>query len=182
MPSLTLDEIKKYSPFSTLTFVETGTYMGNTVNNVKSYFDTVYSIEINENYANKAIERFKSNDNVHIIKGDSSVEIEKLCKNIDTPTFFWLDGHWSGGDTGKGDKDCPLIEEINHIVNFCKNKCIIAIDDVRLFGTKINEDWSYISRETLLKIVEPRLESCNYYPSECHPEDRMVLVLKKKLI
>ena len=59
-----------------------------------------------------------------------------------------------------------------------KFDCIITIDDVRLFGTKINEDWSDITRERILDLVKERLISCEYFPSNLYEEDRMVLTLK----
>ena len=64
---------------------------------------------------------------------------------------FFLDGHWSSGDTAKGEKDCPLIEECVGIDKTYKaKKGIVIIDDYRLFGTKINEDWKEITKESIL--------------------------------
>jgi hypothetical protein len=63
-----------------------------------------------------------------------------------------LDGHWSSGDTAKGEKDCPLIEECKSIdLLYKSNKGIILIDDYRLFGTNIDQDWSSITTENILK-------------------------------
>lgn len=180
MPSLTLQEIDTYCPFKTRIFVETGTYMGDTIYNVKSAYEKVYSIELNKSYVERAMRVFEHDRNVHLIHGDSSECMGPLCRSIDAPTFFWLDGHWSGGCTARGAKDCPLLEEIASIVENCKPKCVIAIDDVRLFGTHATEDWSTITRDAVLKLVGDRLETCTYFPSDIHPEDRMVLVLREK--
>ena len=75
--------------------------------------------------------------------------------------YIFLDGHWSGGDTGQSSKDCPLYEEITHINNLFTNDAVIIIDDFRLFGLdksgcKLGEDWSKINKQTLLKGVNNR--------------------------
>lgn len=74
-----------------------------------------------------------------------SLDSSKKC-------IFFLDGHWSSGDTAKGDKDCPLIEECLAIDSlYLSNESIILIDDYRLFNTKINEDWSGINKQSIFK-------------------------------
>jgi hypothetical protein len=178
MPSLTIDEVLQFSKWKSNVFIETGTYLGETISNVVNNFDTVYSIELSSHYAQKAIEKFKNNPKVKIIQGDSSVVIGDLADKVNDSVFFWLDGHWSSGDTARGDLDCPLLEEVKQINNKYKNKCILAIDDVRLFGTNITEDWSNITRDSVLNIVKDRLVSCDYFPSHLNSEDRMVLHLR----
>ena len=178
MPSLTIEEINLFSPFKTNVFVETGTNAGDTIKNVHQFFQKVYSIELDEKYYNNAKETFKHHNNISLLLGDSSKLLGDLCKSIDLPTFFWLDGHWSGGNTGRGEKDCPLLEELKEIVENLKSNCIIAIDDARLFGTNLDQDWSLITRENILTLVKDRLVSCKYFPSSIHKEDRMVLTLK----
>ena len=177
MPLLTYDEVKKFSKINTDIFVETGTLMGDTINNIKSFFSNVYTIELSQEFAQNATLRFLNDKNVKVIQGDSSKVLPVLCSTINRSVFFWLDGHWSGGTTARGDKDCPLIEELNAIVNNCKPECVIAIDDVRLFGTNINENWENITREHILDTVKSRLISCEYFPSSLYTEDRMVLTL-----
>jgi hypothetical protein len=48
---------------------------------------------------------------------------------------FWLDGHYSDGITFKGDKDTPIVDELNHIsMNLDRyNEVCVLIDDVRCF-------------------------------------------------
>ena len=178
MPSLTIDEVLRFSKWKSNVFIETGTYLGETISNVVNNFDRVYSIELSSNYAQKAIEKFKNNAKVKIIQGDRSVVIGDLADKVNDSVFFWLDGHWSSGDTARGDLDCPLLEEVKQINNKYKNKCILAIDDVRLFGTYVTEDWSNITRDSVLNIVKDRLVSCDYFPSHLNSEDRMVLHLR----
>jgi hypothetical protein len=159
-------------------FVETGTYMGDTISNMLNHFSKLYSIELSSKYASEAVDKFKNNTNVRIIQGDSSKVLKVLVRDVNDTVFFWLDGHWSGGNTARGSLDCPLLEELHIISNDFKNECIVAIDDVRLFGTNISEDWSDITKEGILKIVKNRLVSCEYFPSSCAQDDRMILHLK----
>ena len=122
MPSLTIDEVLRFSKWKSNVFIETGTYLGETISNVVNNFDRVYSIELSSNYAQKAIEKFKNNAKVKIIQGDSSVVIGDLADKVNDSVFFWLDGHWSSGDTARGDLDCPLLEEVKQINNKYKNR------------------------------------------------------------
>jgi hypothetical protein len=55
-------------------------------------------------------------------------------KKLDQPALFWLDGHYSSGETAKGDKDTPIYEELKHILNFPGQGHVIVIDDARCFG------------------------------------------------
>jgi hypothetical protein len=178
MPSLTLDEIRTFSVGTpTSAFVETGTYMGDTTHEASKLFKTVYSIELSPHYHACAKARFQSNPNIHLLEGDSSIVLGTLCPELNEPVFFWLDGHYSSGDTAKGAKDCPLVEELGHIMTKCTPPCVIAIDDVRLFGWHGTEDWSEISVAPIMSLVSARMESVKYFPSSYHPKDRMVIHL-----
>ena len=127
------------------TFIETGTYLGDTLEFVKNDFTTIYSIELSEEYAKKATDRFKNDSHIHIIKGDSVVELPKLQKEVQCPCIFWLDGHYSYGDTALAQKETPIIEEVKSILESKENH-IILIDDARLFiGTHNYPRLSYFA-------------------------------------
>ncbi len=113
------------------TFIETGTYMGDMVSAVRSYFEKVYSIELAQTYYKAAIKRFKKYSNVSIISGDSGVELPKILSQLSGPAIFWLDGHYSGGDTAKSTENSPLRKEIESILLWkFKTESILIIDDV----------------------------------------------------
>lgn len=122
-------------------FVETGTFFGDTIQFFKNNFTRLYSIELSEELADRAKKRFQNDGNISIVKGDSSVELSKILKEIDEPCIFWLDGHyssefWLGKEfiqTSKGKKDTPIREELNQIFNHKIKDHIILIDDARLF-------------------------------------------------
>jgi hypothetical protein len=162
MPKLTIEKlniiVEKLNeiPDDYTIFLETGTFVGETTLNVQPYFEQVYTIELSEKYY-KYFDGIKTQNNYNNIfnyLGDSSVVISKIIKSFkkEDRVVFWLDGHWSSGDTAKGKKDCPLIEECKSIdLLYRSNKGIILIDDYRLFGTNIKEDWSSITAEIILK-------------------------------
>jgi len=179
MPSINIYDVKLYTNMNLKVFVETGTFEGETLNNMLNHFDSLYSIELSPYYASKAKERFSKEDKVTILEGDSSVMLKPLCEKLNEPVFFWLDGHWSGGLTSKGNKDCPLLEELKIINNVFKNECVIAIDDVRLFGTNIHENWLDITIEKIYSIIKDRVIYCDFFPSSLDINDIMVLHLSK---
>jgi len=113
--------------------VETGTFMGEMVEAQKSRFKKVFSIELAVELFNKAVERFKNDQNVKIVQGDSGKVLPSVLSEINEPAIFWLDGHYSSGPTAKGDKDCPIFEELDSIFNAKKLNHVILIDDARHF-------------------------------------------------
>lgn len=135
MAWLTEDFISRFVPIGYDTFVETGTFLGRTLNNLKGRFKELHSIELSEKYYNLSEERFKNNANITLYKGSSDkVLTEILPKHIGTKFVFWLDAHWSAADTAKGDIECPLLRELRAIKDVgLINLPTIFIDDVRLF-------------------------------------------------
>jgi hypothetical protein len=135
-----LDLAKEYC--LTETFVETGTFLGETVDYLKNDFKHLVSIELNDVLASRAKQRFHNNSNVQIMQGDSAVQLSSILSKIESPIVFWLDGHYSssfniGGEcivTGRGAKDTPVMEELTQIKNHLRKRSIILIDDARLFN------------------------------------------------
>lgn len=69
-------------------FVETGTFLGDTVDYFKDKFKQVISIELSEELALKAKNRFINQSNVLIISGDSGTLLKELIKTFNTPAIF----------------------------------------------------------------------------------------------
>ena len=120
--------------FGLKVFVESGTYYGDTVEAVKPWFEHVYSIELSRDLYEGAKKRFRSDRNVHLICGDSGEHIGALVKDIHQPALFWLDGHYSGGETARGERDTPIYEELAHILKAPDLGHVILIDDAHCFG------------------------------------------------
>jgi len=96
-------------------FVETGTFRGGTTRWASEHFNYVYTIEKSESIFelhNKELAKLKG--------------VKPHRK-----TIFWLDGHWSGGETAGADDECPLLGELACLSN--RKGDIILIDDARLF-------------------------------------------------
>jgi len=143
-------------------FVETGTFLGDTVEYFRQKFDTLYSIELSKTLAEKAAARFAGNKNVQIIQGDSGEELKKLVLKIDAPTLYWLDGHYSseffmGSEyivTARGEKDTPVVNELKTLLND-KHKHVILIDDARLFNGENDYPTIKQIRKMLLDAAHP---------------------------
>lgn len=133
---ITTDFIKTHAGDSQV-FVETGSYQGDTTYNASlCNFKEVHSIELSDFYHSIVKTRFENNPNVHIHLGSSSDILGSVIENINEKIIFWLDGHYSGGNTAKGDKYCPLEEELNWIKSHKIKNHVIMIDDIRLAGTE----------------------------------------------
>ena len=114
-------------------FVETGTYLGDMVEAQKDRFKRVISIELGAKLAKNAQKRFRHNRHVAIVQGDSSKILSVVLSEINEPVLFFLDGHYSSGLTTRGDKICPIFEELEAIFSANKYDHVILIDDARLF-------------------------------------------------
>ena len=78
------------------------------VRQLEPYFNKLYTIEFSEKYYNNT-KNIYNGSKINFILGDSSIVFEKLLPNI-TDKCIFLNAHWSGGDTGHSNKDCPLNE------------------------------------------------------------------------
>ena len=118
--------------FNTKVLVESGTYLGDMIFAQLPFFDKLNSIELVDQLWEMATKRFENNKKVSILKGDSGRVLHDLVPQLSQPTLFWLDGHFSGGDTGFGETGCPIYAEIDTIFA-SPDKHIILIDDARCF-------------------------------------------------
>ena len=132
-------------------WVETGTYLGKTTNFLRSRYPHVYSIEPEISLYNSAKKRFNGY-NVTLYNDVSENVLPKLLRNMSGNINFWLDGHYSEGITFKGEKNCPIEDELNaieiNLINF--NKITILIDDVRCFLSENSKYSDYPSIDYLV--------------------------------
>jgi hypothetical protein len=115
--------------------IETGTWCGDMVAYCRSSFSAIYSIEIDPELAANAQQRFRNDRHIRVLHGDSGKLLPGILSEINEPAVFWLDGHFSGPGTGRGEKDTPLEEELDAIIFHPIKDHVILVDDVRMFGT-----------------------------------------------
>jgi hypothetical protein len=125
-------------------FVETGTFLGQTVDAVKYAFNKIFSIELDDKLYNNAKTKFLKFKNISIIRGDSAEVLPGILNDISEPCLFWLDGHYSHGITAKAKIDTPILQELSHILSHPVKEHIILIDDAHFFNSQ--GDWPDIKK------------------------------------
>ena len=141
---ITKKDLEKYGAGDI--FVETGTYIGETVDMILSFkkYKNIHTIELNEGLYNDAVAKYKGNKRVTCWQGDSIDCLKTIVENLDTPATFWLDAHASGELVGGKSGGSPVLDELDIIASSKVKDHTIIIDDCRLFGTA---EWSYVNKE-----------------------------------
>jgi len=122
--------------FDVPVFIETGTFLGQTLEAVKHHFVRLHSIEVDTRLHADAVKKFSGDPHVHVVRDDSQHALPKLIRDKKEKAIFWLDAHYSGGVTGKGEKNSPVVNEVNAVLSRSIDD-VILIDDARHFnGTK----------------------------------------------
>lgn len=141
-----------------VSFVETGTYLGGTAYRCAKVFQKVWTIELDPELARRAGQNLKSLPNVELIQGDAIVELAKIFANRQIrQAIVFLDGHFSGGDTASGTVEEPAIQELEILGRYRDKINGIIIDDFRNFG----EEPGHPPKWELLRAIEkhfPRAE------------------------
>lgn len=117
--------------FNICSFIETGTYAGDTTAVASKVFDEVYSIEIYEPLYKRAKDRFRDSLNVKLYLGDTCNILKQVINDSSSRRLYWLDAHSSGGGTGGEPGFSPILDELNQIYQFQDDDCVILIDDLR---------------------------------------------------
>ena len=127
------------------TWVETGTFRGETTDVLARLRQPVFSIEPEPTLYANAKDFFARYPHVQILQGTSEEIFPTLLPKLSGPVNFWLDGHYSAGITFKGPQDTPIVDELacisknlGHFGDVC-----VQIDDVRCFNPKLPEYSTY---------------------------------------
>lgn len=145
--------VKEYARKAQLRlFVETGTFMGQMVEAVRDLFGSIYSIELDDRLFKAAQTKFQQFKHIHLLQGDSAALLPKVLDQIDEPTMFWFDAHYSGGATARTELDTPIVQELEHLFNHKIDGHVILIDDARNFVGKDD----YPTLDGLRKFVAQR--------------------------
>jgi hypothetical protein len=136
--------IKEFAQkYKSQVFIETGTFLGDTIVSINDYFGKIYSIELSPDLHQKAVDRFARFGHISILHGDSGTVLPGLMSQISESCLFWLDGHYSWGITAKGEMNTPIRKELETIMAHPQfEKHVILIDDAREFTG--NDDYPSI--------------------------------------
>lgn len=151
--------------------VETGTYLGEMVKAQAKEFKKIITIEVSESIYKKTSAELAHLTHVEFILGDSGQVLQELVKKLTEPTLFWLDGHYSGGVTSKGELNTPIYKELHSIFNSNFEHSIL-IDDARDF--KGTDDYPTI--EELKNFVLKYKPSCFFTV-----KDNLIFILPKQI-
>jgi len=111
--------------------VETGTWHGDTARALLNIFPEVVSIELSDRLYLLAQKKFNNVPGIHLLHGHSVRHLSNLGAQ-QIPTLYFLDAHWSAGDTEGEGEECPVLNEIRAIGGGHRFDCLI-IDDARYF-------------------------------------------------
>jgi hypothetical protein len=120
-------------------WIETGTYLAETTISLarKNQKNIIYTIEPAESIYNYVKSRYSRFSNIKFLKGSSEDIFEETLENTEGSVNLWLDGHYSGDVTFKGELESPIICELNvlavHAHRF--TSLCVFVDDFRLFGS-----------------------------------------------
>lgn len=117
-------------------FVETGTFMGDTVAAAVPIFGEIHTIELSPELAQRAAQRFEGIEKVRVHHGDSADRLLEILGQTSGAPLIWLDGHYSEGVTARGRGNTPVIDELRSIDRSGIANAVILIDDLRLFDVR----------------------------------------------
>lgn len=146
-----VDHLLKYT--KTKIGIETGTSFGSTTTYLSDVLEKVYSIEVNEESYIKAKETLKDVKNIKLYLGSSERVLEKIFNEKKELTneniFFYLDAHW--------EDYWPLLDELDVISKYCKDKAIICIDDFQIPNRMFGFD-SYKNQPLNFEYIKDKLD------------------------
>lgn len=116
------------------TLVETGTYLGECINCLREDFSQIISIELDPGLHARARRRFARQQHVKLLLGNSEAVLGEVLIGLNEAAVFWLDAHYSGGVTARGETDTPILDELRLILGHPVRDHVLLVDDARCFG------------------------------------------------
>lgn len=125
-------------------FVESGTFHGDTTRFLSQKSPKVVSLEPMEHLYLGSKKRLSDLSNVMLINKSSEEGFQEAIRHAETDDLcFWLDGHFSKGDTFCGEQDTPIIFELETIADGYRTgrirNTVVFVDDVRLFAQQYKQ-------------------------------------------
>jgi hypothetical protein len=112
-------------------FFETGTYLGATAEWAAGQFAQVHTVEASPELFQRAKAVLAQKANVVQHQGRSADVLRRIVPTLAGRWLFWLDAHWSAGDTFGQGEECPLLGELEIVLRGGPHA--LLIDDARLF-------------------------------------------------
>lgn|GEM_PF-713777 len=126
-------------------FIETGTYLGDTSDAAGRIFSDVCTVELSGELYEKAAERFRGRENIHLYQGDSASMLPDMLKRAKGRAVLWLDAHYSKGAMEKTEKNTPIIEELKVVRDLSVKDAVILMGDVINFQHVAGDQREYSS-------------------------------------
>lgn len=119
--------------------LESGTYLGETTSLLASVpaLEQVHSVELSPQLYESARARFAGQPRVRLWLGDSGERfaeaLDEIERTLDDPRLLvFCDGHYSGGETARGNVASPLRRELEVLAGHGAIVKSVLIDDVRV--------------------------------------------------
>lgn len=131
--------------------IETGTFRGVMAARCARAFKTVLTVELDAKLAAQAKAFLASHRNVTVYQGDAVALLPQMLAHPGAGRcVVFLDAHYSGGDTARGEVPEPAIAELDILARHRDRIAGIVMDDFRCFGV---ED-GFPTKAQLLAAVE----------------------------
>ena len=111
--------------------VETGTFRGDGARRLAALFPEVVTVELSHKLHAAAAKNLADVPNIRALHGNSAELLPKLADQA-VPTLWFLDGHFSMGETAGAASECPVLDELAAIAGGSDRDAIV-VDDARLF-------------------------------------------------
>jgi hypothetical protein len=159
-------------------FVESGSLVGDGIQAaLNAGFSTVVSIELAPKYFEHCRARFVDRPEVILFNGDTEDVLPAILKQITVPATFWLDGHYSCGDTALGRHWAPLMQELDVIGSHDIKTHTILIDDMRCWQEP-NPTHGFWKEDIFRKVREINSAYQFAYHDGIEPNDVLACVVK----
>jgi len=133
-------------------WIETGTYLGDTTRFLAKTFPSARVTSLEPDFTlfsfNKS--RLRKFQNIKLVNSASENSLDDLVSNETSTINLWLDGHFSGDITFRGQTLSPILEELQIIErNIPRLKVCVFVDDIRDFSG--DEQTGYPSKNKLVE-------------------------------
>jgi hypothetical protein len=117
-------------------FVESGTFLGGTVEYLLPHARRIVSVEIEPHLYEAAQRRFSTSPSVELMLGDALEEIPRMLAGVAEPPLVYLDGHFTGGVNKEPGRFVePALGILEKLAGLgLPPGTTIVVDDLRLFG------------------------------------------------